>query len=403
MGRKSHARRKAFLWVSLMCTLIPRAAPAQESFGGKHTLPDVPREIVLRPERVAYELERANWNPDQTNAPFLKEPELSPRHVFRRVLRFGKDTNNAFGLIWDQSKHTLYVDRNRNLDLTDDPGGVFTSTNKGLRQLFTEVTLPLRSAEGLLPAALDLRLSADEGGSWMQAQLMSRSVWQARVTLEGEDWQVAVADKLLGANGPVAAKFLLLRPWAVRTNQVSLDYPASGIVPFPERLFWLGRAFHLGRHIETGDRTPVCKLELAPEQPPLTELKLTGEFLCYAVLRATNDYTVVLRGPPGTVQVPPGVYTVSAVCLKRGPAEALRAGYPPLEINATTATNLVLGGPLTNWVTVERSGSRLQIGRQLKGADGGPYDLAQQDRANPPEFTVYYGGKKALAGRFRFG
>ena len=63
----------------------------------------------------------------RTNTPFLKEPELSKQGVFRSVLRFGKkDTNNAIALIWDQPKSKLYLDLNRNLDLTDDPAGVFS-------------------------------------------------------------------------------------------------------------------------------------------------------------------------------------------------------------------------------------------------------------------------------------
>ena len=67
----------------------------------------------------------------QPNTPFLKEPELSQRHVFRRVLRFGKDTNNAIALIWDQPKRKLYLDLNRNLDFTDDPAGVFQLDQQG--------------------------------------------------------------------------------------------------------------------------------------------------------------------------------------------------------------------------------------------------------------------------------
>ncbi|MGP8153178.1 MAG: pyrroline-5-carboxylate reductase family protein, partial [Smithella sp.] len=45
----------------------------------------------------------------------------------------------------------LYVDQNRNLDLTDDPAGVFSSTNKGPNQVFTNVTVLLRTAAGLHP------------------------------------------------------------------------------------------------------------------------------------------------------------------------------------------------------------------------------------------------------------
>ena len=364
---------------------------------------EFPREVVLRPGAVPYELENGSWDFDKTNAPFLKEPETSQQHVFRFLLRFGKDTNNAIALIWDQPKHKLYLDLNRNLDLTDDPAGVFNSAGKGFQQVFTNVTLPLKTATGLHPARLDLHLFTDAQGSWAQARLYSRSLWQAKVAPGGEEWQVAVVDTLFGPGGPTAAKFLLLRPWAARTNRVSFYDLTSGIVPFPSHLLWLGQPFQLGRRFETGGETPVCKLEFTPQQPPLTELKFSGESVYYAVLRDTNGYTAVLREPPGTVQVPQGVYTANAVWLKKGPAEAFRLAGEPVLINATTPTKVVLGGPLTNSVTLTRQGRKLNLNYQLVGADGGAYRLAQQDPAKPPEFTVYHGGKKVLSGLFAFG
>ena len=103
------------------------------------------------------------------------------------------------------------------------------------------------------------------------------------------------------------------------------------------------------------------------------------------------------------VRVPQGVYTVSAAWLKKGPAEAFRLAGEPVLINATAPTNVALGGPLTNSVTLARSGRKLNLNYQLVGADGGAYRLAQQDPAKPPEFTVYHGGKKVLSGMFAFG
>jgi hypothetical protein len=400
-GCRTSAKLKSLLWVGVLMALGLRIAAAQGLSGSNQHV--VPPDVVLRPEVVPYELESASWNLDKTNAPFLKEPETSQQHVFRSLLRFGKDTNNAIALIWDQPKHKLYVDLNGNLDLTDDPAGVFSSTGKGFRQVFTNVTLPVKTAAGVYPAILDLHLFTDAQGKWAHVQLHSRCLWQAKVVLEGEEWQVAVVDNIFGPEGPAAAKFLLLRPWAVRTNRVSVYDSTSGIVPFPSQLFWVGRAFHVEQRFDTGGETAVRKLELTPQQPPLTELKLSGESLCYAVLRATNGYTVLLRDPPGMVKVPQGVYTVSAAWLKKGPAEAFRLGSQPLVVKATSATNLVLGGPLTNWVVLDRYGRKLSMNYQLKGADGGSYRLAQQDRAQPPEFAVYHGGKKTLSGKFEFG
>jgi hypothetical protein len=364
---------------------------------------DFPRELVLRPEAVPYELENAVWNLDQTNGPFLKEPQLSPQHALHSTLRFGRDTSNAFALIWDQPKQKLYLDLNRNLDLTDDPAGVFSSTNSGFSQLFANVSLPLKTALGLLPAKLDLRLSTDGTGGWVQVRLTARTLWQTKVSLGGEPWQVAVADRLLRPEGPTAAQFLLLRPWEIRTNQVWFDYPLCGMIPFPARLFWLDHAFLLERRLATGDQGPFCQLELAPQQPTLTELTLSGESLCYAMLQSSNGYTVVLRGPAGTVRIPSGCYTVSGVWLKHGAAQARWLGEKPIPVNATTATSLALGAPLTNSVSLERYGRKLVLDYQLKGADGARYHPAQEDRQHPPEFIVYHGGRKVLSGKFRYG
>ena len=127
----------------------------------------------------------------------------------------------------------MYVDLNGNLDLTDDPAGVFSSTGKALQQVFTNVTLPLKTAAGLLPAIVDLHLFTDAQGSWASAQLHSRSLWQAKVALGGEEWQVAAVDNLLGPGGPTPAKFLLLRPLAARTNMYRSMIPPAASSPFP--------------------------------------------------------------------------------------------------------------------------------------------------------------------------
>jgi hypothetical protein len=366
--------------------------------------PVVPPELVLHQQAVPYNLETVYWPLDSTNTPFLKEPELSKQGVLRGWLRFGKkDTNNAIALVWDQPKRRLYLDQNRNLDLTDDLAGVFSSTNKGVQQTFTNVTVLMRTAAGLHPSILGLRLWSDGAARQMHAQLDSRSLWEAKLGLSGEEWQVAILDDPFGPEGPAFAKFMVLRPWTARTNRLYLRDLTSGIVGFPDQLFWLGQAFHLQRRFETQDGVPLCKLEFTPQRPPMTEVKLSGESFYYAVLRATNGYTAVLGQSPGTLNVPQGRYTATAVWLKKGAAEAYRLSNEPLIINATAPTNLVLGGPLTNSVTLTRQGRKLNMNYQLLGADGGWYRFVQQDRSKPPDFVVYRGGKKVHSGVFAFG
>jgi hypothetical protein len=401
-GCRTSAGLKTFMVTWFLGALALRTAPTQ-GVAGSNELTDFPREVVLRPEVVPYELEALHHDLAKPTKPFRKEPETSQHHVYRSLLHVGQDTNNPIALIWDQPRQKLYLDLNRNLDLTDEASAAFSSTNNGYQQTFVNVTVPVKTAAGLHPVIFDFHCYSEASASWASTRLVSHSLWQAKVTIGGQEWQVAALDDLSGREGPAAAKFLLLRPWAARTNRVSLYDPSSGIVPFPGRLFWLGRAYQLERRFDTSSATPVCNLEFTPQQPPLTELRLSGEFVYYTVLRDTNGYTAVLREPQGTVQVPKGVYTVNAAWLKNGPAEAFQLTYEPMVLKTTTATNLILGGPLTNWVVLKRAGRKLQMNYQLRGADGRYYRLAEQDRTKPPEFTVFCGGKKALSGKFEFG
>jgi hypothetical protein len=63
---------------------------------------------------------------------------------------------------------------------------------------------------------------------------------------------------------------------------------------------------------------------------------------------------------------------------------------------------LVAGGPLTNSVSISRRGKHLTMDYQLAGV-GGAYQLVNQDRSHPPEFTIYQGDKKVGSGKFEFG
>ena len=63
---------------------------------------------------------------------------------------------------------------------------------------------------------------------------------------------------------------------------------------------------------------------------------------------------------------------------------------------------LAVGGPLTNSVSINKRGKYLTLNYELLGA-GGAYQLANNDRSHPPEFTVYRGEKKLVSGKFAYG
>jgi len=80
-------------------------------------------------------------------APFPKEPALAPGPVVRGMLKFGGNPSNAIPFVWQGGAKKLFLDLNRNQDLTDDPAGVcsaqvlFSATPSFLHQMFTNLHL----------------------------------------------------------------------------------------------------------------------------------------------------------------------------------------------------------------------------------------------------------------------
>ena len=148
------------------------------------------------------------------------------------------------------------------------------------------------------------------------------------------------------------------------------------------------------------------RVRFTEQTPSLGELKITGDFVQRATLEG-GPYLVVLDRPQAVVKVPVGSYGQAKVCLKKVDTEAHLDGAGQyasgrITVNDKRPAVLTAGGPLTNSVSITRRGKNLSLNYQLLGA-GGAYQLVNQDRLHPPEFTVYQGDKKVASGRFEFG
>ncbi len=91
------------------------------------------------------------------SAPFPKEPALPGQNVFRGLLMWRTLPKQATAFIWDNGRGRLYLDLNRNHDLTDDPKGIFASVSRDDRQTFTNVHLVLPIGAGSGPAAVGVQ------------------------------------------------------------------------------------------------------------------------------------------------------------------------------------------------------------------------------------------------------
>ena len=219
-------------------------------------------------------------------ARFRKEPVFAGHNVFRGFFCLGTDTNLFVPFAWDEEQRKLYVDANRNLDLTDDAPGGYLAADKSL-ELFRGVRLEFPSPQGAFQVLVDAHVfGRGIGPGWKpRVFLYVRSLWEGGVELNGKKWYLAVIEGLDGRIGPAASLSqvsdrMVLRPWEGRSEPslwwhatldkvhslshvklVTFPYRWAGNAEvydafnLPENLFLQDRAYHLDYHTESSNGT----------------------------------------------------------------------------------------------------------------------------------------------------
>jgi hypothetical protein len=424
-GPSAVCRGTAAVLVNLAAVLLGFASVAAALAAPQGSVPspaaDPAQTVSLTYQELSYSV--VNWGTvvNLQAAPFKKEPAFGSRKVLRGTLQFGNNSEQAIPFAWDRSEGKLYLDLNRNQDLTDDPHGVFSSSNprqgSNYYQTFTDVHLSFKTPAGSYQALVDLNLYSF--GDRLSGNAACRSIWTGRATLQGSDWQVGIVENFSGTVGSAASGYMLVRPWAAREQPFHLDFQNGGLdgFLFSPNLFFGGHAYQAACDYVAQGGPPHFNLRLKEQPVELGELKLTGRFINRLVLTgsrgapARERMTVILDSPQPVVKIPTGSYGECRVGLKAGGVEACRElnryGGPPSKPTVVLGNGapavLAAGGPLTNSVSVNREGRRLALSYQLVGADGARYQLPGNDRLHPPEFAIAKDGKVIASGKFEFG
>ncbi|MCL4176265.1 MAG: hypothetical protein KJ072_00750 [Verrucomicrobia bacterium] len=344
---------------------------------------------------------------DPQSQAFAGEPSLSGRNVRRGVLSVGPEHKLPF--IWDQGNGQLYLDLNRNDDLSDDSEGRFTCTDRpgsGNYQVFENVRfeLPIHGMPQRMRFNLNLYYFGQLNGS-----IALRSYWSGKALLQNREWELGVVPLAHGQRREVGNEIMLLRPWNALGSEFSVGDGSLDTFACGSALFFLGQAYEVERKVSAG--TPLrFEMTLTPREIPLGEVRFTGQHLQRALL-TEGPWTVVLEEPAGTVAVPYGTYASSVVYVRKGESAARlqQTGVFPTGVRhpivvepGTPPAVVTTGGPLTNSVVVQRHGQSLVLGYQLIGAAGEAYrplSLAGE----PPRFAIYHGERLLESGNFEFG
>ncbi|MGD8535944.1 MAG: hypothetical protein PVF66_08855 [Candidatus Aminicenantes bacterium] len=337
---------------------------------------------------------------------FKKEPDFGDHKVIRGSIPAAREEKEFLCFAWDVSELKLYLDLNRNLDLTDDPSGVFQGQGKKYQQSFHNVRF--KSVDSQVPLLYHVTVSFSDYriyGIPLRCVVYVRSGWKGDIVLYGKKWQLRVVDNLDGIIGP--DDIMTLRPYE-EGQEEPVSFSSYDRLDLPQRIFFDGHDYDLGFGFEpgTGGSQLVATFKESPSL--LGTLEMSSSHIRRLILREgkDRDSSLVLLDLPGNrVLVPARVYSRQRIFLDGGEIFRILFAGSRNEISVIQdeVTPLKLGVPLTHTVEMKRHGTELMLDYQLLGVGGEKYVNYGRDFKNRPAFAIYRGKKQIASGSFEYG
>ena len=379
----------------------PREAVAETS----------PAEIVAEPSPAGVHTFRLRYQPDGFRFPqyfdygerevvFKEEPKFEGTEIVRGALAVGPEQSVVFGFAWDKEGRALYLDADRDLDLTDERPWDQSAKEWDWCACFNGISLQV-PVDG---HPVDCRIDLDLYHSSPSGNVDVRSGWVGRVNLEGRDYQVAfpvnLADGLFAFGAPmVFARGARGLDW----GNITPSHPAC-LWATPE-LFLNGASYKLETRFDGNDML----LSFTEIDRPLGTVLFKGEHVERLVLvERLEDSTfsqAVLDSPSGTIELPVGRYSMGTIRLDYGSTPTPWKGtvIGGIEIHDDGPIELCYGTPLKNVVTTTCSMSEVTLHQRVTGIGGGWYSPSDETEEDAPTYAIRHAGKEVVAGKFEYG
>jgi hypothetical protein len=331
--------------------------------------------------------------PGKQEVKFRVEPDFGKDKVLRRELTIGPNKDDFLGFAADLTRRSLYLDLNRNLDLTDDPGGVRQGEGRGESVVFKDIRLNFQF-NGISRSYSIAAFYCY--GSDCYGEITSS--YQGEIELYGQKWRLEVQDNLDGQINK-QDQFLI----APATSGESPTYRGMQV---PKKLFFGGHLYQLNLAFRAGQEDSLLTADFAEVSASLGELVLDGQFVRRLVLE--GDGLAILDSPTQPILLPAEKYQIATIYLQSPPHKTMFVSgdvsqMPKFSIAATTPFRLKAGGPLQSSVTAVSRGSSLQVNYLLKGVGGEPYSASDTARDKPPKLAIYQGDRLLKSDDFQFG
>jgi len=350
---------------------------------------------------------------------FKKVPDWDHSKIVTGALPSGLRSKDFLCFAWDIDNQTLYLDLNHNLDLTDDPAGVYqSSAGSGSKfQLFSNISfetvhIPEQFPHTPVRIPYDVDITFRKTRSKANCFVTVRSGWQGDIELDGTKMRLTVKDNL---DGFIKTDDRLFMVPCDFLEQYSAETTIYNRFAVPRSLSFGEHEYKLAYDFEDVEEKSRLKVTFTRLPRPAGILHIKGHNHVKRVILKESGVKgsslVILDSPASEVQIPDRTYNYQIVFLDGGnPYGVFFSSFTKnLTVNGKEAAIINTGIPLANTVKVNQSGPLLHLDYILSGTGGERYHrlisrnnyLANQEAQ--PEFSIFRDGEKITSGSFRYG
>lgn len=395
--RKQPAHLTAWLLFTMLLTALPSARTSAETTADDGAL-------VFELEQVTgKEMLRINVPPVFIEPHFTREPKYEGSDIIRGMFPVGGDRAEHIGFAWDTRNALLWLDLNRNLDLTDDVNNRYSSQhNNRNNQLFSNIRFT--STVAGKPALYTITAELSRRGRTIRS-IHVCSGWEGVVTLDGTAWRMLVVENMDGVFG--VGDILNISREGDEFQEHLTDHDKSGI-HVPGLLAVDGAPYEAAWDFITDERGTVLRLALTPSDIPSGTLAVEGYGITRLNLSGWLDgaaVAAVYDRPGEAVTAPAVTFNRETILIDGGDLGLLECTLIKyLTIPPNGNATLTAGFPLNNNINIYPNGPYLIFDYLLTGTGGEVYRHAMAPfSSKAPSFTIYRNGRKISSGSFRPG
>ena len=349
---------------------------------------------------------------------FRKVPDWGNSKIVTGALPSGRRSKDFLCFAWDIDNHTLYLDLNRNLDLTDDLAGVYQSIEgTGSKyQRFSNISfetahIPVQFPHTPVRIPYNIDITFRKTRSKANCTVTVRSGWQGDIELDGKKMRLTVKDNLDGIIKTGDRLFMVPCDY---NEQYSAEPTIYNRFIVPRSLSFGEHEYKLAYDFGHDEEKSRLKVTFTDSPHPAGKLRINGRNIKRLILKESSvkgSSMVILDSPASEVQIPAGTYNYQIVILDGGnPFGIFYSTFTnKLTVSDKETAILQTGTPLANTVRVNRSGPILHLDYILSGSGGEKYlrlisrDNYLANEETQPVFSIYCNGENIVSGSFRYG